>query len=143
MHLGVNLRKAFLSGIVSDLSPNSTNDRERHPVDTLVHEFCKLFGKCGSPEYGCGAVSFPDYLAIMSSDLNTNEQSSAYYRLCRLITLDRQVGNRYFVAAANAAKIIFLQDAAIGFLKYTGKDKGNKLEKDVYTKLLIQQKLQD
>ena len=140
MHLGVNLRKAFLSGIVSDLSTNLPNDRERHPVDTLVHEFCKLFGKYGSPEYGCGAVSFPDYLAIMSSDLSTNEQSIAYYQLCRLITLDRQVGNRYFATAANAAKIIFLRDAAIGFLKYTSKDKGNKLEKDLYTKL---QKLQD
>ena len=58
------------------------------------------------------------------------------YQLCSLITLDRQVGNRYFVTAANAAKIVFLRDAAIEFLKYTGKDKGNKLEKDVYTKLL-------
>ena len=67
MHLGVNLRKAFLSGTASDVATNVHNDRERHPVDTLVHEFCKLFGKYGSPEYGCGAVSFPDYLAIMST----------------------------------------------------------------------------
>ena len=68
MHLVLNLRKAFLSGIVSDLSTNLTNDRKHHPVDTLIHEFCKLFGKYGSPEYGCVAVSFPDYLAIMSSE---------------------------------------------------------------------------
>ena len=72
MHLGANLHKAFLGGIVSDLSTNISNDREHHPVDTLVHEFCKLFGKYGSPEYGCGAVSFTGYLAIMSSDLKTN-----------------------------------------------------------------------
>ena len=45
MHLGVNLRKAFLSGIVKDSSLVTSNDREHHPVDTLVHEFCKLFGK--------------------------------------------------------------------------------------------------
>ena len=45
LHLGVNLRKAFLSGIVKDSSLVTSNDREHHPVDTLVHEFCKLFGK--------------------------------------------------------------------------------------------------
>ena len=135
MHLGVNLRKAFLSGIV-DLSTDASNDREYHPVDTLVHEFCKVFGKYGVPEYGCGVVSFSDFLAIMSAQSNKNEQATTYYQLGSSITLDRQVGNRYFVTAANAAKIIFLRDAAIEFFKYTGKDKGNKLEKDVYTKLL-------
>jgi len=103
-------------------------------VDVFVHEFCKLFGKSGCPEYGCGAVKFPDFLAIMSCD--TNEKlSSTYYNLCASVTLDRQVGNRYFVTAANAAKILFLKDAAIDFLNYSGKSTGNKLEKDVYAKL--------
>lgn len=46
------------------------------------------------------------------------------------------VGSRYFVIAANAARIVFLQEAAIDFLIFTGKRHGgNKLEKDVYLKL--------
>ena len=49
--------------------------------------------------------------------------------------LDRQVGNRYFVTASNAAKAVFLKEAAVEFLKFTGRDKGNKLERDVYLKL--------
>ena len=134
MHLGVNLRKAFLSGVAQTSATSASCDRERHPVDVFVHEFCKLFGKSGCPEYGCGAVKFPDFLAIMSCD--TNEKlSSTYYNLCASVTLDRQVGNRYFVTAANAAKILFLKDAAIDFLNYSGKSTGNKLEKDVYAKL--------
>ena len=32
-----------------------------------------------------------------------------------------QVGSRYFVSASNAVKIVFLKEAAIHFLKYTGK----------------------
>ena len=59
-----------------------------------------------------------------------------YYHCCASITLERQVGNRYFVTAANAAKILFLKDAAIHFLTYTGKDSGNKLERDLLGKLL-------
>ena len=42
MHLGVNLRKAFLGGIVCDDASTNTSDRQHHPVDTLVHEFCNL-----------------------------------------------------------------------------------------------------
>ena len=41
----------------------------------------------------------------------------------------------FFVPAANATKIYFLKDAAIEYLKYTGKNEGNKLEKVVYAKL--------
>ena len=52
MHLGVNLRKAFLNGIKS---VDSTIESDKHhPLDTLVHEFCKLFGKHDIPKYGCG-----------------------------------------------------------------------------------------
>ena len=52
------------------------------------------------------------------------------------ITLDRQVGSRYFVSASNAAKIIHLKDAAIQYLTYTGKNEaGNKLEQDVFAKV--------
>lgn len=47
MHLGVNLRKAFLSGIVP-VEDDSPSSREHHPVDTFVHEFCKVFGKYGT-----------------------------------------------------------------------------------------------
>ena len=54
---------------------------------------------------------------------------------CIKISLDRQVGNRYFVTASNAGKILFLREAAIGFLQNTDKYKGNQLERNVYEKL--------
>ena len=46
MHLAVNLRKAF---------QKSTADGNHNPVDTLVYVFCKLFGECSAPKYGCGS----------------------------------------------------------------------------------------
>ena len=49
--------------------------------------------------------------------------------------MDRQVGSRYFVTAANSGKVLFLRQAAIHFLTFTGKVKGNKLEQSVYQKL--------
>ncbi len=133
MHLGVNLRKAFLGGMIS--YPSTSAEREYHPVDTLVHEFVKLFGKHGTPEYGLGSISFPDFLALMCTDATANEQSQLYYQCCATVTLERQVGSRYFVTAANAAKIIFLKEAAIEYLKYNSKDTGNKLEREVFKKL--------
>ena len=93
MHLGVNLRKAFLSGIVSELS--ASGEREYHPIDIFVHEFTKLFGKYGTPEYGLGSISFPDFLALMCTDANENEQSHLYYQCCATVTLDCKVGNCY------------------------------------------------
>jgi len=104
------------------MTSNSSSDRQHHPVDTLVHEFCKVFGQHGTPEYGCGVVGFPDFLALMSNDSTIP---------VRVIILDRQIGSRYFVTTANAANIMFLKEAAVHFLKYTGKDTGNKLERDV------------
>ena len=127
MHLGCNLRKAFLNGIKHDKQSNASH-REHHTVDTLVHEFCKLFGCNGVPEYCCGVLAFPDFLSIMQKD-------DPYYHSCSNIILDRQVGTRYFVTASNAAKILLLKDAAIQFLNFTGKNCGNKLEKEVYKKL--------
>ena len=60
MHLGCNLRKAFLNGleVVSDQVCVSTG-REYHQVDTFVHEFYKLFGQHGTPVYGHGFLTFP------------------------------------------------------------------------------------
>lgn len=129
MHLGVNLRKAFLSGMVSDNEVEGTGDRKYHRVDTLVHKFCKLLSKNGVPEYTSGVVLFPDFLALRATNCTEMDQS------CSKITLHRQVGSRYFVSAANACKILFLKDAAIEFLKFTGKDTGNQLERDVFAKL--------
>ena len=40
MHLGINLPKAFLSGISEN--GHDSHDRQYNQVDTLVHEFCKL-----------------------------------------------------------------------------------------------------
>ena len=101
MHLGVNLRKAFLNGLKHDAS----QDRQ-HPLDVLVHEFCKTLGQHGVPEYGCGA-NFLDFLTLMSKNADTAELRT-YYQKCSIIRLERQVGNRYFVSASNAAKIFFL-----------------------------------
>ena len=42
MHLGINLRKAFLCGAKNP--EDNDSPREYHPTDTLVYEFCKLFG---------------------------------------------------------------------------------------------------
>lgn len=94
MHLGVNLRKAFLSGMVSD--PSTSTERVYHPVDTFVHEFAKLFGNHGTPEYGLGLISFPDFLALMCTDANANEQSHLYYQCCATVTLEHQVGKSIF-----------------------------------------------
>ena len=133
MHLGVNLRKAFQSGIDED--DDGPSKRKYHRVDVMVHEFCKLLGKHGVPEYACGVQSFPDFLALMSTDSNARKESSAYYGACANVTLDRQVGSRYFVSAANASKKFLLKDAAIEYLKFTGKNLGNQLERTVYVKL--------
>ena len=126
MHLGVNLRKAFHS-------TTSEQDERYCRVDTFVHEFCKLFSKTGGPEYACGVLSFPDFLELKVS---TMEGDVAYFRECLKVNLHRQIGSRYFVTAANATKILFLKDAAIAFLKFTGKGSaGNKLENAVFSKL--------
>ena len=117
MHLGVNLRKAFLNGLVTDNEADGTNDRKYHQVDVFVHEFCKLFGKHGVPEYTSGVVSFPDFLELMkAADSSLSEVDRIYYQSCISVGLHRQVGSRYFVSAANACKIMFLKDAAIEYL---------------------------
>lgn len=138
MHLGVNLRKAFLAGVQTLFCESSTNC----PVDTFVHQFCKVFGNKGTPEYECGVLHFPDFLEIMRTESSLSQQQREYYNCCQHITLERQIGNRYFVTAANATKILFLMDAANEFLKYTYKcEDGNKLEKEVYTKLQAQEEI--
>ena len=49
MHLGVNLRKAFQSAVNEEESDQTK--RKYFQVDTMIHEFCKLLGKHGVPEY--------------------------------------------------------------------------------------------
>ena len=108
MHLGVNLRKAFFESVGTGTDNPSS--------DVLVHEFCKLLGKCGGkhgvPEYGHGAIAFPDFLKLMSSASNSKEE---YYQQCERMKLDRQVGSRYFVTAANSGKVLVLREAAVSF----------------------------
>ena len=103
MHLGVNLRKAFLDGL---------EDSGITQLETFVYEFAKLLGTHGVPEYGLGVVKFLDFLWIQAK---MESSSSTYYQNCQAITLDRQVGNRYFVSAANAGKILFLAEVALKF----------------------------
>ena len=88
MHLGVNLRKAFLDG-------TSEQDVRYHKVDTFVHEFCKLFGRTGGPEYACGVLSFPDFLELKVFTMESEEQ--AYYQESLKVNLHRQVGSRYLL----------------------------------------------
>lgn len=133
MHLGVNLRKAFQTAI-NEEEDDSTKRKHLH-IDTIIHEFCKLLGKYGVPEYTCGVQSFPDFLTLMSTDPNADEKQRRYYQACSNVALKRQIGSRYFVSAANASKICFLKDAVIEYLRYTGKNLGNKLERAVYTNL--------
>ena len=112
MHLGTNLRKAFLDGIRAlHNQPCENGQRDYHTVDVFVHEFCKLFGKQGVPEYGCGVLTFPDFLALKLEDSSLNKNSQLYYSACASTTLERQVGSRYFVSAVNATKILFLTKA--------------------------------
>lgn len=130
MHLGVNLRKAFLDGtkhiVCNDIMGGKT--RQHNAVDTAVHEFSKLFGKHGVPEYGHGILAFADFLAQPSD-------KEEYYALCAKVRLHRQVGSHYFVTASNAGKVVFLRDAAIDFLIYTKRCDGNRLEHEVFQKL--------
>ena len=137
MHLGVNLRKSFLDGTkITSTTEEPSERREYYQTDVLVHEFCKLFGKNGTPEYGCGASKFVDFLNLMLTDGRSSPAKAVYYTWCSKISLDRQVGSRYFVSACNASKILFLIEAACDFLKYTDKDTtGNKLECDLFKKL--------
>ena len=82
MHLGVNLRKAFLKGAKNFTQSDSSDaesissQREQHQVDTMVHEFCKLFGKHGVPEYGCGTLAFPDFLSLKIQEKSLSEKES-------------------------------------------------------------------
>ena len=127
MHLAVNLRKAFF-GAEESSSDNASSD-------VLVHEFCKLLSKNGTKhgitEYCHGASAFPDFLALKSDSSQSSE--ARYYQKCKQIRMDRQVGSRYTVTAANSGKVLFLRQAAIDFLSFTGKR--NKLERTVYQKL--------
>ena len=132
MHLGSNLRKAFWEGVKDQSKKDDTEGRDYAPVDTFIHEFCKLFGTHGVKEYGCGQ-SFKDFLQLQVTECNPED--SCYYQTCAQISLERQVGSRYFVSAANATRILFLVDAAVHYLEYTGKDEGNRLESTVFKKL--------
>ena len=51
-HLGVNLRKAFLSGGVGE-SDDQSNSRKYHPVDTLIHELFLVNEVLQSINAGC------------------------------------------------------------------------------------------
>ena len=75
------------------------------------------------------------FFSIELEDSSLNSNSQTYYSSCASTILERQVGSRYFVSAANATKILFLTQAALEFLEFTGKNQGTKLEKEVYCKL--------
>ncbi len=90
-------------------------NRQQHPLDSLVHELCKTFRQHGVPEYGLGR-SFSDFLSLMSKQANTDELRT-YYQQCCTIRLERQIGNCYFVTAANAAKKNFFVMCCFGIVE--------------------------
>ena len=57
----------------------------------------------------------------MASQSSSSE--ARYYQQYAEVKMKRQVGSRYFVTAANA---LYLREATISFVKYTGKEKGNQ-----------------
>ena len=129
MHLGVNLRKAFIQAV----SPVDTESSHQYAaVDSFVHAFAKEFGAHGTPEYGAGGIKFPDFL-----DIRCKDSEDQYYKECVKVRLARQVGSRYFVTAANASKAFYLVPAAIEFLQFNGisDTSGNRLEKELYVQL--------
>lgn len=72
----------------------------------------------------------------MQSPELMDDDERKYFRQCLGIHLERQVGSRYFVTAANASKALFLLHAALEFFKYNGlSDASNKLEKGLHCKL--------
>lgn len=77
------MRKAFLDGLKTvEFSSGGLQMNERHEyhqTDTLIHEFCKLFGHHGVPEYGCGASGFLDYLNLMLIVLILIRQSTTEF----------------------------------------------------------------
>ena len=118
MHLGANLRKSFISGIhkLSESDKDST-EREHNQTDHFIHEFTKLFGQHGVPEYCVGVLQLRDYIQLQLEQANDPEKIS-YYQECKSVTFERQVGSRYFVSAANAGKILFMIPVAAEFLEY-------------------------
>ena len=77
MHLGLNLRIAQNAGVRQfshdeQEALQGTSFREYEPGDHFVHEFCKLFGKHGTPEYGHGVFDFPDFLVGRANDAETS-----------------------------------------------------------------------
>ena len=107
MHLGVNLRKAFVTAQIE----------WQEAIDSFVYECCKLFSSHGSPEYGVH-IQFQNFLSYRASEMDDNQ---TYYQTCRNISLSHQIGSRYFVTTHNATKIVFLSNAAIEFLEFTNK----------------------
>lgn len=88
MHLGVNLRKAFIDGISNVMK----SIYEDNVIDRFVHEFCKLFGCHGTPEYAVGCMQFKDFLTYRA---NQNDDHQLYYESCLRVSLSRQVGSQY------------------------------------------------
>ena len=105
MHLGINLRKAFIQ------KPASQEDHDNTAVDTFVYEFCKLFGSQG-PEYACN-IQFKDFLMYRREESDGTKK--LYYNACLEVSLARQIGNCYFVTRRNATKILFYLKLQLSF----------------------------
>ena len=63
MHLGVNLRKAFLEDLSLVPLDNCSSDslKEGDQLETFIYKSARVFGKHGGPEYAEGIVQFGDF----------------------------------------------------------------------------------
>ena len=91
--LAAILQKAFLEGTKSTgvadeaIADLPAQQREHDHTDTFIHEFCKLFGRHGVSEYGCGNSTFPDFLALKLSDACAAKDGK-YYESCAQVLLE-------------------------------------------------------
>ena len=142
MHLGINLRKAQNAGVRQFYRDEhyivEKEFREYEPGDCFVHEFCKLLGKHGTPEYGHGVLDFPDFLLATANaaEASGDTNKASIYKAALNVNLHRQVGSRYFITASNAAKAYYLAPMAKAYLEELSTTKElNRLEKEVQKKL--------
>ena len=117
MHLGVNLRSSQVKAVMAIEEEIKEEEKTQFHdgIDAMVHEVAKLFGQCGTPEYGYGADVFKTFIEIKVRECIGVEKQ--YYEDAQGVYLKRQIGNRYYVTSYNAGCIYFLRTAMITFLK--------------------------
>ena len=100
-------------------STESKRAHQSHSDCLSITEFGQAFrlGITLLPRYGSGnKVIICTICSSFLAQLFFGMYNSMY-QACSTVNLHRQVGNRYFVSASNAARIYFLADAAVAFFE--------------------------